>query len=318
MIEALCPSCGATVTARYDDIGSIRACAGCSADYCVPSERIAPGMMFGNYEVQRPLGAGASGEVHLAEDVDTREEFAIKILFLDDVEDEIDVKRFTREARNAGELEHPNIVRIFDANEQGNTYYLVMEYVEGDPIDKMLQRHGALDEGDAVRVVRDVAEALHYAWTTRKLLHRDIKPANILLNFEGQAKLMDLGISKSMMQDVTQLTDPDTIIGTPYYMSPEQCAPGKPIDCRADIYSLGMTAYHMVTEEVPFGGKNAMEVIRRQMFDSVPNPRELNPEVSVEFAQLIEMMTSKSASKRPNDWGHLLELLAPLIEQHEL
>jgi serine/threonine protein kinase len=99
-------------------------------------------------------------------------------------------------------------------------------------------------------------------------------------------------------------------------MSPEQCAPGKPIDCRADIYSLGMTAYHMVTEEVPFGGRNAMEVIRRQMFDSVPNPRELNPEISHEFAALIEKMTSKSTSKRPENWDELLALLAPIIAKH--
>ena len=315
MIEALCPSCGQTVKAKYDDIGSIRRCGDCDAPYCVPSERVTPGTRFGDYEIQRPLGVGASGEVHLASHVHGDGDFAIKILFLEDVEDEIDVKRFMREARNAADLDHPNVVRIFDANQQDNVYYLVMEYVEGDPVDKMIRQHGALDEIDAIRVVRDVALALQYAWDAKKLLHRDVKPANVMLDFDGNAKLMDLGIAKSLMQDVTQLTDPETIIGTPYYMSPEQCAPGKPIDCRADIYSLGVTAYHMITEEVPFGGRNAMEVIRRQMFDSVPNPRELNPEISTEFAELIAHMTAKSASKRPADWNEFLALLEPLTRR---
>jgi serine/threonine-protein kinase len=309
VIEAICPSCNKTVIARRDQLGSLVVCKACSAECYVPSDRVDPGKVIGPYTTIRPLGIGASGEVHLARDNETGEQIALKILFLDELEDEIDLQRFLREARNSADLDHPGIIKIFNAEQYDNYYCLAMEFVDGEPLEKLLEKHGALAETDALRICRDVAEALEYAWDMKDLLHRDIKPANIMLSYDGSAKLMDLGIAKSLAKDVTKLTGPDTILGTPFYMSPEQCAPGKQIDSRSDMYSLGATLFHLLTEEPPYFGDTAMEVIRKHLLSPVPDAREINSDVSNETAQLIKKMMAKSANSRFKNWPDLINAL---------
>lgn len=313
IIEAICPHCGKTVTAHKDDLGSLAVCSNCSSECYVPSERVPPGSQYGDFEIIRPLGIGSSAEVHLATHKITGQTAAIKIMFGDKIEHQEDLQRFLREARNAADLEHPGIVKIFATGKQGNSYYLALEYVEGDTLEKLLATGGVLKEEEALTIVLDVAEAMNYAWTQKKLIHRDIKPANIILSFSGKAKLMDLGISKCMLPDVSCLTAQDVIIGTPFYMSPEQCTSSREIDFRADIYSLGATFYHLVTEEVPFTGANPMEVIRKHMITPLPNPKMLNPDLSDECVALIFRMMAKSASGRQESWQQLVEEVRALL-----
>jgi serine/threonine-protein kinase len=250
----------------------------------------------------------------------------------DDRTSMVDVRRFLREARNVSAIDHPGLIRIYDssqaeidyfnaeirANEKVQVYYLAMEYVEGQTLDRFLDDHGALPQFDALSITRDVASVMKLAWETKQLVHRDIKPANIMLTYDGRTKLMDLGISKSLLFDLTRLTESYTILGTPIYMSPEQCTVSHMLDYHSDIYSLGATLFHLVTNHYPFKGKDPMELVRKHQLTKPVDPTELNPKLAPAVARLILQMMEKSATKRPQGWGvlidHLDELIADLAQ----
>lgn len=310
--ESECPNCHTVHNTRGKEIGTIYACADCGTQCIVPSDSIDPGMSFGQWVVRHPLGQGSSGEVHLAEHKTSGQLAALKIIQME-LEEEVDVKRFRREAENASAVHHPNVVELYEAGPSGKFYYLAMEYVKGETLDKMLDKHGAFDETDALHIVLAVADAMRAAWEQKQIVHRDIKPGNIMLAYDGTTKLMDLGIAKSLMYDLTQLTDPDMVIGSPPYMSPEQCAPGKRLDHRADIYSLGATLYQLLTEEFAFEGENPLQTLRMQMFTPLVDPRERNPDLSEGTAALVKKMMAKSASNRHADWSELIADVQKLL-----
>jgi serine/threonine-protein kinase len=334
-LESLCPECHTPFTADERDVGRVYVCQQCAVECIVPSLYINPGDCFGHYQVQYPIGAGSSSEVHLATDARTQQQVALKILLPrqagtkmdgkrtghDDRSFMLDVKRFLREARNVSTIHHPGLIRIYESDQmeityQGTTepcYYLAMEYVEGQTLDRFLDDHGALPQFDALSIVRDVAAVMKLAWETKQLVHRDIKPANIMLTYDGRTKLMDLGISKSLLYDLTQLTESYTILGTPIYMSPEQCTVSKLLDFRSDIYSLGATLYHLVTNRYPFKGKDPMDLVRKHQFAKPVDPTEFNPKLSPAVANLIALMMEKSIAKRPHSWGRLIDHVDELI-----
>jgi eukaryotic-like serine/threonine-protein kinase len=305
-IECVCPTCSTVHQSQTGEIGRTFICTRCRAECIVPSLRVDPGMRFGPYHVLRPVGCGASSEVHLAEDSRDGRQLALKILFVDEAEKDVDTQRFLREVKNASTLSHPNLLEIYDTGQAHNLYFLAMEFVEGDTIDKLLEEHGELPEKEALGIARDVATAMRYAWNEKQLVHRDIKPGNIIISFDGRCKLMDLGIAKSLLHDLTKLTAQDMVIGSPPYMSPEQCSPGKLIDFRADIYSLGATLFHLLTNEFPFLGKTSVETLRLQLFGQLPDPRSINPQLSDRSARLIQKMMAKSANNRHLSWDELL------------
>lgn len=301
--ESICPHCGKSYRATAEQVGQLYTCTNCSASCITPSQEIDPGMVFGDYEVRYPLGAGSTGEVHLATERSTNLPVALKILMLAEDAQKVDVQRFVREARTARSFEHPVLVRIYDAGQTDKYYWLAMEYVKGETLDRLLKHHGVFSETDALAIVRDVADAMRYAWEHKELVHRDIKPSNIMLSYAGATKLMDLGIAKSFLHDLTVLTDPDMVIGSPPYMSPEQCAPGKRLDQRSDIYSLGATLYQLLTEEFAFEGSTPQETLKMQLFSPLPDPRRVNPKISIATSELIKKMMAKSASARYQSWA---------------
>ena len=269
-------------------------------------------MRFGDFTVLYPLGLGASGEVHLAKDGQGRRA-ALKILLLRELGDNIDLKRFLRESMFISALDHPGIIKIYDAGTAHNYNFIAMEYVEGETLDEHLDKFGQLAEHDALMIIRDVAEVMGYVWNQRRLVHRDLKPANIMLSYDNVTKVMDLGIAKSFLYDLTQLTDADTIIGSPPYMSPEQCAPGKPLDFRADIYSLGCTLYQLVTNEYLFFGDSPMATVRQQIFAKHTDPRKIVPELSAGLVKLLDKMLAKPARNRHQSWEALIAQITTLF-----
>ncbi len=309
-----CPKCQQEFEAAGSQIGKVHTCAECGQECIIPSQRIDPGMKFGDFTVLYPLGLGASGEVHLAKDSNGRRA-ALKILFLEDIEEgEVDLKRFLREAQFINSLQHPGIIEVYDAGVAHDYNFICMEYVKGETIDEHLEKFGPVEAKDAVKIARDVADVLCYVWNLHKLVHRDIKPANIMVSYDGVTKVMDLGIAKSYLMEFTQLTDPETIIGSPPYMSPEQCSPAKPIDFRADIYSLGCTLYQMLTAEYAFFGDTPMSTVRMQIFEKPVDPREFVPELPGDLVDLlINNMMAKSANKRPKSWEVLLKEFDKLL-----
>ncbi|MCH2176126.1 MAG: serine/threonine protein kinase [Lentisphaeria bacterium] len=303
-----CPTCEQPFEALASSVGRVHACEYCGQECIVPSNRIAPGTQFGEYIIQYPLGLGASGEVHLALDPEGCE-VALKVLFLEGEEEEVDLRRFLRESDFISDLHHEGIIQIYGSGQEHGHYYIAMEYVVGETLDHHLEKFGELALADAIKICRDVASVMAYAWNSNRIVHRDIKPANLMVSYEGVTKVMDLGIAKSFMYDFTQLTDPETIIGSPPYMSPEQCNPGKPIDFRADIYSLGCTLYQLVTGEFAFYGETPMATVRMQIFEHHTDPRQWIPGLPQSFSNLIDSMLAKSISNRPPSWEHLIQQL---------
>ena len=298
-IDAFCPTCRDPYSADFDDIGRIIVCPKCESEWIVPSKRIAPGSRYGPYEIQCPLGTGAISEVHLGKHIKTEQPVAIKVIFLEEVEDN-DLRRFSKEINRYRELDHPSIIQTFDDGRVADRYFVVMEYVEGETLEELIEKDGAMDESEALRIVIDVGLAMDYAWNTYEVTHRDIKPGNIMLAYSGDAKVMDFGIAKSTNQ--TKLTETQMIIGTPHYMSPEQCAPGKPLDFRADLYSLGAMLFHLVTGEFAFNGTDPIAIVRKQMFEKVPDPRQYQPHLCDGTVELIYKMMAKSVNDRHKSW----------------
>ncbi|RMD79686.1 MAG: serine/threonine protein kinase [Lentisphaerae bacterium] len=314
--QSSCPKCQAMFTASDNQIGKRYICTQCGQECIIPSRRIRAGMQFGNYHVLHPLGLGASGEVHLAKDSQGNLA-AIKILCLNDNSDlEVDLKRFQREAQFIHSLNHPGLINVYEMGTAHDYNYIAMEYVRGETVDDYLEKFGPFEQLDALKIVREVALTLKYVWDEHRIVHRDIKPANIMISYDGQVKVMDLGIAKSYLMDFTQLTDPDTIIGSPPYMSPEQCSPSKPIDFRSDMYSLGCTLYQMLTDEYAFFADSPMATVRMHILERPTDPREFNPNLDEEVVDFImRKLLARLARQRPGSWREVIKTLDALIDR---
>jgi serine/threonine-protein kinase len=205
------------------------------------------------------------------------------------------VERFMAEVRALARLSHENIVAAFDAGRSGSYAYLVMEFVKGNTLAKIIERGGALDERRVARIGLQVTRALDHAHRHR-MLHRDLKPENIILSTTGAAKLCDMGFA-TLLTEVEDLGEGLTL-GTPLYISPEQARGETDIDIRSDIYSLGATLYHAVTGTPPFTGKGAAEIMMRHITDYLDSPSERNEDVSEELSFIIKKMMRKNPEKR--------------------
>jgi len=273
--------------------------------HCDQAKVPAPGVTVGGFRITRLLGQGAMGEVYLAHQLTMGRDVALKILPPRLNSDANLRKRFLNEVRAAACLEHPNIVRAYEAGEDGNLLYLAMAYVRGEPLDSLIRREKRLRESRALDIVEQIALALACAWTKHSILHRDIKPSNIMIDQGGTAMLMDMGLSKMLDADTT-LTVAGTVMGTPNYMSPEQAEGKSGIDLRSDMYSLGATFYHMLTGKLPFEASTITETLRKQIAGSLPNPRSVNPDVTKPCAELISIMMAKSPERRHPSWEWVL------------
>ena len=263
--------------------------------------------MLSGYELIAQIGEGGMGAVYKARQVSLDRIVALKVLRADLNADQRFVERFRREALLAAKIEHPNAVRIYDAGEDRGRHFIVMEYVEGTCLDGLLHE-GPMEERRALAIASGVARTLAIAHA-RGIVHRDIKPANILLTPDGKPKLADLGIAKHLTGGaIPRLESGDTSgpIGTPHYMSPEQCRGDTDIDGRADIYSLGATLFHMVCGRFPFEGDTTLAVMQKQVDEPLPDPKSINTGVSDGTAALIRRMMEKSQKMRPQSCEELI------------
>ncbi|MBI3987412.1 MAG: protein kinase, partial [Lentisphaerae bacterium] len=195
----------------------------------------------------------------------------------------------------------PNIVTAFDAGEDAGILYFAMALIQGESLEARIKREGYLPEQPALALTRKLASALAYAWNDHQLLHRDIKPSNVLLDKTGEPKLVDFGLAKSVSAQAG-LTLSNVIMGTPNYMSPEQIEDSAKVDARADMYSLGATLYNMLTGQIPFAGSSVMDVIKKQMSEPLPDPREFNPDLSDGAVALLEILLLKDRGERHETW----------------
>lgn len=248
------------------------------------------------YSLERELGRGGMATVYLARDVHQREPVAVKVMH-PNLASALDSKRFIREMGIAASLAHPLIVPLYDSGSAGEVLYYIMPYVEGESLYERLQRERRLSLEDALQITHDVAGALGYAHS-RGVLHRDVKPENILLA-GGHALVADFGLARAIgAADYQKLTETGVIVGTLYYMSPEQLREDRNLDQRADIYSLGCILYEMLTGGPPYTGRSLTEVATRILRASVPSIRRLRAEVPAAVDQAIGRALAKSAADR--------------------
>lgn len=271
----------------------------------------------------RLLGKGGMASVWEAKEHDPERLVAVKILNEDISDKPEDVEKFYNEAKNAAQLDHENIVTVFEVGCQNGVYYYVMELAAGYDIRKLLQRKGRIPLSDVLTIAESVAVALDYAEKKLHIIHCDIKPANIMVDIDGTVRLTDLGIARFERSG----TDSDDITGTPCYMSPEQ-ARGEPnLDFRSDIYSLGATIYNLLSGKRLFESLPDTDVLEAQCHSHVRDIRDFVPEVPYPFAVLIAAMLAKDKERRPESWSvvirdldrvrHNLMPLGPVISGDE-
>lgn len=266
------------------------------------------GRQIGDFRLLRSLGAGAMAEVYLAEQQSLQRQVALKILRPDLASDETYVRRFHREAQAAARLVHANIVQIYEVGSFDSTFYIAEEYVPGLNLRQWLQRNGPPDARTALIIMRQVAAALVKA-AEEGIVHRDLKPENILLNHGLEVKVADFGLAwVRPTAEGVELTRVGMTMGTPLYMSPEQVE-GKPLDSRSDIYSLGVTCYHLLAGGPPFSGETPLAVAVQHLKKRAEPLETLRPDLPASLCRTIHRMLEKEPAHR---FSSALDLLRQL------
>ncbi|MBI3829493.1 MAG: protein kinase [Planctomycetes bacterium] len=250
-----------------------------------------------NYNLIAKLGEGGMGMVLKARRNEDGEMVALKVLFKRLAADEQYIKRFRREAQIGLTLDHPNLVHCLEVGESDGLHFMALEYVDGEDLGAALQRRSFFPEAQALAIILAAAKGMEYAHR-KGLVHRDVKPANIMFTRDGRVKVMDFGLARKTSDEDHKLTMSGVVLGTPHYISPEQVEGKVEPDGRSDIYSLGLTLYHMLAGRPPFIGGNLYEIFNSHVTQQVPDPRVFNRMISPEASQLVLWMCEKDREKR--------------------
>src|SRR5262245_44424865 len=264
------------------------------------------GRTLGDYQILRRLGTGGMGQVYLARQLSLKREVALKLLRTDLATDSTALMRFQAEAEAVAKLNHPNIVHIHHLGEFDGVRYMVLEYVEGRNLRDHLARRGQPYLPVSLSIIRHVVLALQKAHE-EGIVHRDIKPENILVTRKVEVKVTDFGLSRFFTgaMPALNLTQSGVTLGTPLYMSPEQVQ-GKPVDHRSDIYSLGVTCFHLLTGEPPFRGATAFDVALKHGQDEPPHLSDFRPDLPADLCAMVHKMMAKDADDRYQSTRHIL------------
>jgi len=262
-------------------------------------------ILSGRYELLEKIGDGGMAVVYKGKDKLLNRYIAVKILRPEFTKDATFVENFKRESQAAAGLSHPNIVGVYDVGREGNINYIVMELIEGDTLNKIIEREAPMDYRKVIDISKQVASALRTAHKN-KIIHRDVKPHNIMITNDGVVKLADFGIARAV-NDAT-LSTGSKIVGSVHYFSPEQ-ARGNYVDERSDIYSLGIVMYEMLTGKVPFDGDNPVTVALKHINEEIVPPIELEPSIPPALNRCVMKATSKFQTNRYANADELIQEL---------
>ena len=294
MERVTCPYCGEELT--VDNAGDI----------------LPEGFTINGFEIIRLLASGSSGRVYLANQVAVERLVAIKILKRSLAEKKEAAERFINEARNTAKFQYPNVVTTLEAGNAEGYYYIAMQYVRGETVEKLLDEGKIFSEAEALGIVIKIATVLQLIWEKHRMFHKDIKPANIMLDSDSEAMLLDMGIAQEAGEE--SLINGE-VEGSPFYMSPEQIQ-GKTLTWSTDLYSLGATLYHMVTGYVPFYDQSVDRVLDMHNNAPYPEPSERAPGscISPELSSLMKRMLGKTPKKRFASWDDFLQAASAIYE----
>src|SRR5262245_37076778 len=270
------------------------------------------GFRVAAYVVLDQLGRGGMGAVYLAEHLELHRKVAIKVLTVGKGEDQkLALERFLREARAAAALDHPNIVRIFDVARHNEAPYLVMEYVDGETLQQVIDRDGAIPYTLAAEFIAQAAAGLQHAFE-KGFIHRDIKPGNLMRDKTGAIKILDMGLARSANErdKLTELLDHGAVVGTADFIAPEQAINSPNVDIRADIYSLGATFFSLIIGKPPFAGNTTQKLLQHQL-KSAPTLASLDATLPKGLSAVVAKMLAKKPEQRYETPAEVIGALAP-------
>jgi serine/threonine protein kinase/Flp pilus assembly protein TadD len=314
-----CPKC------NFDNPASTNFCGKCGEQLLPPKKADVPhtktlqtplkeltrGETFANrYEVIEELGKGGMGKVYRVFDKTVKEEVALKLIKPEIAGGERTIERFSNELKFARKIAHRNVCRMFDLDEEEGTHYITMEYVHGESLKSMIGMMGQLSAAQVVFLAKQVCKGLAEAHRLG-VVHRDLKPGNIIIDKEGNARIMDFGIARSLKEK--GITGAGVMIGTPEYMSPEQVE-AKEVDKRSDIYSLGVILYEMVTGKLPFEGETALSIALKHKTETPLDPKQFNAQIPEDLNRVILKCIEKNKEKRYQETKELLSELSKIEE----
>ena len=305
-----CPKCDA------DNTDAARFCSNCATSLTgaeeaqplptqtieTPREELTTGSTFaGRYQIIEELGKGGMGKVYKVLDNETHEKIALKLIKPDIASDKNTIERFRNELTTARKISHRNVCRMYDLNREKDNYYITMEFVSGGDLKKLIRRTKHLPVGTAISIVRQICDGLEEAHSLG-IVHRDLKPNNIMIDEDGNARIMDFGIARTVKGK--GITGSGVMIGTPEYMSPEQVE-AKDIDQRSDIYSLGIIMYEMLTGRLPFEGDTPFSIGVKHKSEIPRDTKELNPQMPDDLSGVILKCLEKEREKRHQSTGEV-------------
>ena len=298
-----CPKC------HHDNPDTARSCEECGTQLDMidkipvihtetmetPKEELTTGSTFaGRYQIIEELGKGGMGKVYKANDTDIKEKVAIKLIKPEISTDKKMIERFQNELKFARKIRHKNVCQMYDMNKEAGSYYITMEFVDGEDLKSFIRRSGQLTVSKTIAIAKQICAGLTEAHSLG-VVHRDLKPSNIMIDKDGNARIMDFGIARSL--EGKGITGAGMIIGTPEYMSPEQ-VDGKETDQRSDIYSVGIILYEMLTGRLPFEGDTPLSIAVQHRSDQPKDPKEYNAQIPTDLIQIILRCLEKGKAER--------------------